>query len=73
MRCRALVAVMAFAGCHSLVTVIPPDAMTDTRITVTKVRVEMYVDKAATLPPSLDELPIRQGYDNETTTAGIGR
>lgn len=63
---------LACFGCASLVTVIPADAMTDTRITVTRVRIEMYAKEHGGLPASLDPLPARQGYDNETTD-GWGR
>lgn len=59
-------------GCASSVNVIPRDAMTHTRMTVTRVRIGMYAEQADGLPQSLDSLPIREGYDNEITD-GWGR
>ena len=69
---RDLFWLVLVAGCASTATVIPRDQMTNTRMTVTWVRVGMYAEKTGVLPDSLNGLPERKGYDNETKD-GWGR
>lgn len=69
MRHGMLVAALACSGCSSLVDVIPPDAQTRTAIGETRVRIGMYLKRDGTLPPTLDVLPLRDRYANQTTDA----
>jgi hypothetical protein len=74
-----LLSAFAVAGCvcpacllDHFVTVITPVEMTDSAITETFVRIDLYAKEHGTTPPSLDVLPERKGYMNRITD-GWGR
>jgi hypothetical protein len=73
-RAFVLLAALALTPACSLlpVTQIPPDAMTETAMTETFVRIHMYMKEHRKVPPSLAVLPKRTGYMNRTTD-GWGR
>jgi hypothetical protein len=58
--------VLAFAavGLYFFVDVIPPRALTVTRMQVIKRRALRYAQEHGELPPSLTALPSMDGYDN---------
>jgi hypothetical protein len=58
----------ALVGCAP----ITPVEMTHSAITETFVRINIYARKYGAIPPSVDALPIREGYANSTTD-GWGR
>jgi hypothetical protein len=53
----------------SAVDVIPPRALTITRLYAIGMRIDMYVQEHGQLPVSLDSLPERKGYGNAITDA----
>ena len=72
-RFRILLLVAALIlGCASFVDRIPPTDMTETSMTETIVRIEMYMKEHGEPPPNLAVLPTRKGYANSTTD-GWGR
>jgi hypothetical protein len=60
--CAAIIGVLALC-----VDVIPARAMTVTAMTETFVRISLYAQQNNDIPPSLDVLPRRSGYANQTT------
>jgi hypothetical protein len=56
-------------GCKhfGIVNVIPPVDMTQSAITETFVRIDIYARQTKKIPPSLDVLPKREGYANSIT------
>ena len=64
----AVVAVTALIGLmFLLVEVIPPKANTVSAITETFARISIYARQSNSLPASLEVLPKRKGYANQTT------
>ncbi len=59
-------------SCSSMVSVIPPDAKTVTRMAVTHGRIHRYLKEHRVVPADLSVLPERGGFDNRTTD-GWGR
>jgi len=58
---------LVLLGC--LVETIPTRDLTPTAITETSVRIRLYHQRHLRLPPSLAELPMREGYVNRSTDA----
>jgi hypothetical protein len=71
-RILLIVWLLASTAACSLVNVIPPDALTDTAMTVTQVRIHRYMLAHRDYPPNLHVLPRREGYSNEVVD-GWGR
>jgi len=72
---RSVVLVLFFAltpAACSFLPVIPPRDNTNTSMTETFVRIQMYMKEHGDPPASLAVLPIRKGYANSTTD-GWGR
>lgn len=67
--CIGVLVLALVSACASLVDRIPPQALTDTAMTETFVRIEMFMKEHGKTPPNLAVLPTREGYANRTTDA----